>query len=85
MTISQAQAIWELFRQGLHMSADEAERNWDHGETYQLDGHVHVPRRTTALIERCNREIRMSGGSHDQDILDMTAPRDVWLRYNSLQ
>ena len=29
MTISQAQALWELCRQGLPLSADEAERCWE--------------------------------------------------------
>jgi hypothetical protein len=57
MTKSQSQAIWELCRQGLHLPANEAERNWDHGKPYWLDRYLQVPRRLTALIDRCNWEI----------------------------
>jgi hypothetical protein len=56
MTTSQSQAIWELCRQGLPLSADDAERCWEQGDTYELDYHVKVPRLVNALIDECNRE-----------------------------
>ncbi len=43
MTISQSQALWELCRQGLPLSADEAERCWEQGQTYQLREPVKLP------------------------------------------
>jgi hypothetical protein len=63
MTKSQSQAIWELCRQGLHLSAGEAERNWDHGEPYRLDSYLQVPRRIIVLIDRCNWEIKIGARS----------------------
>ena len=57
MTSYQLQTIWELCRQGLHMSANEAERCWKQGEVYHLDCDGKVPRMINGLIERCNREV----------------------------
>ena len=61
MTITQAQAVWELCRQGLPLSADEAERCWAQGDSYHLDRHVKIPRGLFHMIERCNREARLQG------------------------
>jgi len=58
MTYIQSQAIWELYRQGLQLQADEAERSWDQGETFRLDNYLRVPRWVQALIDRCNGEIQ---------------------------
>ena len=65
MSITQAQAVWELCRQGLPLSADEAERCWAHGDSYHLDQRVKVPRGLVHMIERGNREASMEGrGNH---------------------
>jgi len=56
MTTSQSQAVWELCRHGLHMSADRAERCWQSGVAYQPDFHAKIPRNIKTLIERSNRE-----------------------------
>jgi hypothetical protein len=56
MTHEQSQAIWELCRQGYPMSADEAERRWSHGQRYEPDDLMQVPRSLRALIEQCNYE-----------------------------
>jgi hypothetical protein len=56
MTTSQSQAVWELCRQGLHMSADRAERCWQSGVPYRPDFHAEIPRGVKMLIERSNRE-----------------------------
>lgn len=58
MTTSQSQAVWELCRQGLHLSAYKAERSWQRGDTYHLEFHGKLPRGVISLIERCNREVR---------------------------
>jgi hypothetical protein len=64
MTITQAQAVWELCRQGLPLSADEAERCWAHGDSYHLDQRVKVPRGLIHMIARCNREARLEGSGN---------------------
>lgn len=62
MTTSQSQAIWELCRQGLHMSADRAERCWESGVAYQPEFRVKIPRGVNTLIERSNRELKLYAG-----------------------
>lgn len=57
MTISQAHAIWELCRQGLPLSADEAEKCWEQGKAYRLDEPVKLPREVEGLIDQCNWEV----------------------------
>jgi hypothetical protein len=57
MTISQAHAIWELCRQGLPLSADEAELCWEQGKAYRLDEPVKLPREVESLIDQCNWEV----------------------------
>lgn len=58
MTTSQSQAIWELWRQGLQLEAEDAANHWDKGETYEPESEVRVSRQIDHLIERCNWEIR---------------------------
>ena len=57
MTISQTHALWELCRQGLPLSADEAERCWEAGRAYTLTEPVKLPREVEGLIEQCNWEL----------------------------
>jgi hypothetical protein len=57
MTINQASAIWGLCRQGLPLSADEAELCWWEGRTYCLAEPVKLPREVEALIAQCNWEL----------------------------
>ena len=57
MTISQAHAVWELCRQGLPLSADDAEMCWEQGKTYRLDEPVKLPREVEDLIKQCNWEV----------------------------
>ena len=57
MTSSQTHAIWELCRQGLPLSADEAEHCWEEGRVYRLEEPVKLPREVECLIEQCNWEI----------------------------
>ena len=64
MTISQAQALWELCRQGLPLSADEAELCWEQGQTYQLREPVKLPREVECLIEQCNWEVSVTFRAH---------------------
>lgn len=64
MTISQAQALWELCRQGLPLSADEAEHCWEQGQTYQLQVPVKLPRVVEGLIEQCNWEVSVATSAH---------------------
>ena len=64
MTISQAQALWELCRQGLPLSADEAERCWEQGQTYQLREPVKLPWEVAGLIEQCNWEVSVTARAH---------------------
>ena len=64
MTISQAQALWELCRQGLPLSADEAERCWEQGQTYQLREPVKLPWEVAGLIEQGNWEVSVIARAH---------------------
>ena len=64
MTISQAQALWELCRQGLPLSADEAERCWEQGQTYQLREPIKLPWEVAGLIEQCNWEVSVTARAH---------------------
>jgi hypothetical protein len=57
VTISQVHAIWELCRQGLPLSADEAEKCWEQGKAYRLDDLVKLPREVEGLIDQCNWEV----------------------------
>ena len=57
MTTSQSHAIWELCRQGLPLSADEAELCWEEGRVYRLQEPVKLPREVQWLIEQCNWEV----------------------------
>jgi len=57
MTITQSHALWELCRQGLPLSADDAERAWREGRIYRLTDPVKLPREVEELIEQCNWEI----------------------------
>jgi hypothetical protein len=63
MTIIQAQAIWELCRQGFPLDADDAAEHWEKGEPYEPDGQMKVPRDVERLIETCNWEISGHGAS----------------------
>ena len=58
MTNYQLRTIWELCRQGLQMSAYDAERCWEHGDMYHLDYDVKVPRLIKSLIECSNRDVQ---------------------------
>jgi hypothetical protein len=58
MTISQSHALWELCRQGLPLTADEAERSWQEGRAYHLHEAVKLPREVEDLVEQCNWELR---------------------------
>ena len=64
MTISQAQALWELCRQGLPLSADEAERCWEQGQTYQLREPGKLPWEVAGLIEQGNWEVSVTARAH---------------------
>ncbi|MEA3277116.1 MAG: hypothetical protein U9Q81_17880 [Pseudomonadota bacterium] len=56
MTSSQAQAIWELCREGFPLVAYEAETHWQRRDVYAPDRHTNVSRALEHLIERCNWE-----------------------------
>jgi hypothetical protein len=58
MTINQANAIWGLCRQGLPLSADDAESSWGEGRAYYLAEPVKLPRDVERLIAQCNWELR---------------------------
>jgi hypothetical protein len=57
MTIIQAQAIWELCRQGFPLDAEDAAEHWEKGEPYQPEQQLKVPRDVERLIEVGNWEI----------------------------
>lgn len=57
MTISQAQAVWELCRQGFPLTADEAAARWESGETFEPDAQNRLSREAQRLIEQCNWEV----------------------------
>jgi hypothetical protein len=60
MTTSQSQAVWELCRQGLPLTADEAAERWEKGETYEPELPARMTRVIEHLIERSNWEIQSS-------------------------
>jgi hypothetical protein len=57
MITHQAQAVWELCRQGYPISADEAETRWSCGDVYNPDTEMRVSRTLRLLIEQCNHEV----------------------------
>ena len=57
MTMRQSQAIWELCRQGFPLEADEAAERWEHGEAFELETGVRVPRTVENLVDQCNWEV----------------------------
>ena len=64
MTLSQSHALWELCRQGLPLTADEAERTWEQGRAYYLNEPIKLPREVEVLIEQCNWELRAANQDH---------------------
>jgi hypothetical protein len=58
MTRNQDEAVWELYRKGLHRVADEAETAWKRGQRYVPDQHIPLDRQVAHLIELCNWETR---------------------------
>jgi hypothetical protein len=58
MTINQAQALWELCRQGFPLTADEAESCWEEGKAFLPEWGTSVSRSLERLIDRCNDEIQ---------------------------
>jgi hypothetical protein len=57
MTIMQAQAIWELCRQGFPLDAEDAAEHWEKGQPYLPEQQVKVPRDVERLIDTCNWEV----------------------------
>jgi hypothetical protein len=57
VTVIQAQAIWELCRQGFPLDADDAAEHWEKGQPYRPDGQLKVPRDVERLIDACNWEV----------------------------
>lgn len=57
MTTNQSLAHWELCREGLPLTADEAALRWDRGQTFELDLDMRLSRSLEALIEQCNWEV----------------------------
>jgi hypothetical protein len=64
MTTSQAQALWELCRQGLPLSAAEAEHCWEQGQIYKLREPVKLPPKVEGLIDLCNWELSVTTQAH---------------------
>jgi hypothetical protein len=56
MTRNQDQALWELYRKGLHRAADEAEAAWERGQRFVPDQRVPLDRQIAHLIDICNWE-----------------------------
>lgn len=56
MTTNQSRAHWELCREGLPLTADEAAERWDQGRAFRLAEEVRVSRGLETLIEQCNWE-----------------------------
>jgi hypothetical protein len=56
MTRNQDQAVWELYRQGLHRIADQAEAAWSRGQQFLPDNRMPLAREVLHLIDRCNWE-----------------------------
>jgi hypothetical protein len=57
MTTSQSIAIWEMYRQGYPLAAEEAADHWEKGEAYEPHWHLRVSRQIGALIDQCNWEV----------------------------
>jgi hypothetical protein len=58
MTPNQRRAVWELCRQGLHEVADQAEKSWSYGDTFEPDQTLPLAREIAQLIKMCNWELR---------------------------
>lgn len=58
MTRTQQAAAWELRRQGLPLTADEAEKVWEAGDFYRLNEPFKLPREVKNLIEQVNWEMQ---------------------------
>jgi hypothetical protein len=58
MTPNQRKAVWELCRQGLHEVADQAEKSWAYGHTFEPDQGIPLAREIAQLIRMCNWELR---------------------------
>ena len=58
MTVQQNNAIWEMWRQGLHQLASLAEQRWEHGERVEPNDTLQAPRIIWAMVEQANRQIR---------------------------
>jgi hypothetical protein len=55
MTIIQAQAIWELCRQGFPLDAEDAAEHWENGEPYLPEQQLRVPRDVERQAQRSVR------------------------------
>lgn len=60
----QQNAIWEMWRQGLHQLAATAEQRWQRGEQVDRDDAIQAPRFVRTLIEQANRQIQQQSGLH---------------------
>jgi len=58
MTSYQDQAVWELYRKGLHQIAEEAERAWVRGKRFVPEQDAPLDRQIARLIELCNWQTR---------------------------
>jgi hypothetical protein len=56
MTRNQDQAVWELYRKGLHRAADDAEAAWQRGRRFVPDQRTQLDRQIAHLIDTCNWE-----------------------------
>ena len=56
MVTHQAQALWELCRQGYPTCADEAESRWNAATAYCPDPEVRLSGLLRLLIDKCNCE-----------------------------
>ncbi|MBK1640357.1 hypothetical protein CKO12_00350 [Chromatium okenii] len=65
MSTKQAQAIWELCRQGFQFIAEDAAHCWRSGQRFQLADceSKRFNRLLTTLIEQCNWEIERVSNS----------------------
>lgn len=60
MTTNQAQALWELCRQGFPLAADEAAERWNLGLTFELQQRARLARSVQFLLDQCNWEARQA-------------------------
>ncbi len=56
MTRLQNMAINEMWRQGLHIWANRAERCWHAGREFSLDASISVPTELRHRLVQCNRD-----------------------------